>query len=197
MTEAEFVVYLKRMGEIATVVNSFTSEAVQKDVFAALVASLNDDSVEAPSFDRGKSDHPSTVDDGKAAKKVITRKREKSATPKSGGSIDRGLNLRPTGKQSLADFVALKGPSSNQDKFAVVVYYLEQILELPAISAVHVRTVFRLAEGWREPADVVTALSVTAVRKATIDTSDMENIKTTAQGRNFVEHDLPIKSDKK
>jgi hypothetical protein len=196
MTETEFVVFLRRMGEIAKVVNSFTSEAVQRDAFATLLASLNDDSVESPG-DRGKSDHPSKTDGGNAAKTVRARKRENSATPKPGGSIDRDLNLRPTGKQSFADFIALKRPVSNQDKFAVVVYYLEQVLELPTVSASQVRTVFRLTEGWREPADVDTALPVTALRKATIDTSDMEHIKTTAQGRNFVEHDLPAKSDKK
>jgi DNA-binding PadR family transcriptional regulator len=120
-----------------------------------------------------------------------------SATAQKGtAKINRDLNLRPTGKQSFAEFIADKQPSSNQDKFAVAVYYLEQILELPAVALSQVRTVFRLTENWREPANIDTALRVTAVRKATIDTSDMDNIRTTAQGRNFVEHDLPPKSGK-
>jgi hypothetical protein len=195
MTEAEFSELLKRMSEIAKVVNSFTSEGVQRDVLASLLANLKRDSVAPPDSSPAKFDHPNTKGERRATTKV--RKRENSATPKSAAGIDRDLNLRPVGKQSFADFVALKQPSSNQDKFAVVVYYLEQILEVPAISVVQVRTVFRLAEGWREPADVDTALRVTAVRKATIDTSDMENIRTTAQGRNFVEHDLPAKSGEK
>jgi hypothetical protein len=195
MTEKEFGDFLKRMSEIAKVVNAFTSEAVQRDVFSTLLATLNEDSVGPPSFDRGKFE--GQAGDTKAAKKARSKKRENPGAPKAGGKIDRELNLRPTGKQSFSEFIAQKQPRSNQDKFAVVVYYLEQVLELPAISASQVRTVFRLTEGWREPADVDAALPVTAVRKATIDTSDMENIKTTAQGRNFVEHDLPAKSDKK
>jgi hypothetical protein len=56
MTETEFAVFLKRMGEIAKVVNSFTSETVQRDAFATLLAALNDELVESLD-DHGKSDN--------------------------------------------------------------------------------------------------------------------------------------------
>jgi hypothetical protein len=199
MTEAEFGNYLKRMSEIAKVVNAFTSEAVQRDAFACLLTSLRENSVGFSSSEHSEFNGKNgAIPDANATRKALSKKRESPGTPKvGGGKIDRELNLRPTGKRSFAEFVTQKQPKSNQDRFAVVVYYLEQVLELAAISAIQVRTVFRLTDGWREPVDIENALRVTALRKATIETSDMENIKTTPQGRNFIEHDLPTKSDEK
>jgi hypothetical protein len=44
---------------------------------------------------------------------------------------------------------------------------------------------------WREPSDLLAALRVTASRKGTIDTTNVDDLRTTPRGRDFVEHDLP------
>jgi hypothetical protein len=199
MAEKEFGDLLKRMGEIAKAVNAFTSEAVQGEAFATLVSALNDqhdDGGPGRATDVGNPSAPPATKVAGAAAKVRNGKRENSGASKA-TKIDRDLDLHPSGKQSFADFIAEKQPSSNQDKFAVIVYYLEQILEHPRVSVSQIHTVFRLTSGWREPTDLEGALRVAATRKATIDTADLENITTTAQGRNFVQHDLPPKSGRK
>jgi hypothetical protein len=109
----------------------------------------------------------------------------------------KDLNLRPDGKESFVDFIARKQPKSNEDKFPVVVFWLHEILGISPVNINHIGTIFRMTDGWREPADLPTAISVTASRKATLNVSDTQDIKLTPQGRNFVEYDLPPKSKPK
>jgi hypothetical protein len=191
MGEKELSELLKRMHEIAKAVNAFSSETVQRDAFAALLASL--DESDHPPQSQSESDQTTST----TIRVAPSKAKRASSTPTASAKVDRNLNLRPTGKKSFADFIAEKQPKSNQDRFAFAVYYLEQILERSGINPALVGTVFRLTQGWREPANIDVALRVTAIRKLTIDTSDMNDIKTTPQGRNFVEHDLPAKAGKK
>jgi hypothetical protein len=200
MSELSYESMLKRMGEIASAVNTFSSEAVQQAAFAALLEAAGG-SVRTPSPHLAES-VTSTRQQGKSRQQLeeprsvehdSKAKRRKPREGVSSGKIEiiRDLDLRPEGKPSFADFVAQKQPKSNEDKYAVTVYYLEQILGLSAISESHIATVFRMTPGWREPENIRTGLGMAAARKSTIDTGDRNAIKTTPHGRNFVEHDLP------
>lgn len=192
MAEKELNELLKRMGEIAKAVNAFTSESVQQSAFAALV-----DAFGGSSENGSVSSAPAADSGGKkpASKPAARVKTNNASISKGKAKVDSEVNLRPQGKTSFVDFISEKRPASNQDKFAVVVFYLEQIAEIPAITLAHIGFVFRVTRGWREPANLDVAVRVAVTRKATIDVSDMNDIKTTPQGRNFVEHDLP--SEKK
>lgn len=204
---------LERMPAIADAINAFTSEAVQTDAFAALIAAfegkqhrvrtdhLTDRSEAADlSLDENDAGDRSGVSDAPSAPdpKAPAPKRRKSA---SNGKIDwavvHSLDLTPPGKQSFAEFVALKQPKSNEDKYAVAVYYLENELQLPNVTKNEIGTIFRMTKDWREPTAVVKGLKMTSLRKATIDASNADDLKITPRGRNFVEYELPPRAKAK
>lgn len=206
MGKAELDVLLDSMPDIAKAVNAFRSEAIQREVFNALITAYSGASPSpkspsstpenGPTKSRAIPESVAKTESQSESGSPQTTKQPKPKKPNSGGGqtgfkFIRDLDLRPEGKQSMADFVAEKKPSSNEDKYAVAVYYLEHILEVPAVTPDLVGSVFRLVQGWREPTDVRAGLRVTSNRKGTIVTADMDNIRTTPQGRNFVEHDLP------
>jgi hypothetical protein len=124
--------------------------------------------------------------------------------PKSGGkpaaspalAIIKDLNLKPTGKTSFKDFVAAKGPASNQERCLISVYYLKNEVGLTRVGANHVYTCFKV-EGWRVPADLVNTLQYAASQSGWFDTKDREDIKLTTHGENHVEHDMPRASSVK
>jgi hypothetical protein len=204
MAEKELDALLSRMERIAAAVNGFSSEAVQQAAFAALVnafggsppgsTTVGPAATHQDNSGEKKQDEvvSSAGDVGAGGKK--SNKKKSTASGGKDFKVVKDLDLRPADKKAFEDFVAEKQPKSNEDKYAVAVYYLQHILELPAVTWHHVATVFRLTSSWREPADATAGLRVTSSRKATIDTTDLDNIKVTPQGRNFVEHDLPPKA---
>ncbi|RUU52517.1 hypothetical protein [Mesorhizobium sp. M2C.T.Ca.TU.002.02.1.1] len=204
MGEAELDSLLARMPKIAAAVNEFKSEAIQQSAFNALLAAYGfkvaqttlANAAQAPEITEGQEAEPAartTIEGVKSKNPASPKPRQKKSSSASGQSFRflRELDLRPEGKKSIFEFVADKAPQSNEDRFAVAVYYLEQILELSGVTADHVGTAFRMIPEWREPSDVKASLRVTSSRKGTIITTDMDNIRMTPHGRNFVEHDLP------
>lgn len=206
MSEENLDDLLKRMPEIATAVNGFTSETIQQEAFAALMRAYTGKHHSATKLipqDVSLVEEVTSTDalNGSAEPKLLERRAKKtSRKPNGSGAREnfrmvRDLDLKPTGKISFEEFAAEKQPKSNEDKYAVAVYWLEEIAERPAISAHHVGTIFRLMK-WREPGALMAGLSMTSSRKATIDCSNADEIKITPQGRNFVLHDLPSKPKK-
>lgn len=198
MAVEELTALLAHMDEIANAVNAFKSEDVQKDAFAALVAAFVGSDTRSSRFvtaaenQDDQTAEEDAVDQDQNTAQPPKKRRKSNGTPsKAGVAPVRDLDLRPTGKQSFIDFVTEKSPTSNQEKYAVAVYYLEHILELSPVTAGHVAAVFKQTSHWRESGNIAAGLRVTAARKNTINVSDLNDIKTTAHGRNFVEHDLP------
>jgi hypothetical protein len=197
----EFDELIKRISDIAKAVNAFSSESVQQQAFAALLNAL----------DGGNSPHP-TEQASRSSKESAKQKAAKvDATPntapkngtvkknskKTGGPrIVTDLNLRPNGKSSLRDFVTEKGPNDNQKRFAVIIYYLQKKISTKNIDENHIYTAFKDI-GVKVPLNIEGALSVAAKRKGWIDTSNLNDVKMTVGGENFVEHDLPAKPIKK
>ena len=196
MSETELDGLLKRMPEIAAAVNAFQSEAVQHEAFQALVASYSGRShaphkhgAPTPPAAPANGDTPDAARPASNGKKPRRKGEGGRRTPK----LIRDLDLNPAGKKSFTEFIEEKQPKSNEDKYAVAVYYLEQIAALDAVSFDHVASVFRMTSGWKEPSNFISGITNAASRKGTIDTKDYNNVKTTPRGRNFVEHELPPK----
>lgn len=205
MAEKEVDALLERMSKIATAVNAFKSESVQQAALAALVSAF-----ETGAVHRQKSvpaaaerlDEVEAVDEGNGVAAPTKRRRRAKGSGSVGASTEkiqpvRDLDLRPKGRESFDDFIATKQPHDNQEKFTVAIFYLEQIAKISPITLGHVGAVFRQTKGWREPGNLRSGVRMTAHRKNWLDTSDMTNLRTTAHGRNFVEHDLPAQPKKK
>lgn len=194
---------LERMPSIAEAVNKFTSEAVQAEAFASLVAAFDGrrhgaakrTAPETPIEEDDDSDAtPPEGNSGEPPTKTGSGQRRKkgSGDGKADWSMVHTLNLMPDGKQSFEAFVQEKQPKSNEDKYAVAVYYLQEVLGVSPVTKNEVGTLFRLTKAWKEPAKVLTGLRTTSSRKSTMIATNPDDIKITPQGRNFVEHELPV-----
>ena len=147
-----------------------------------------------PNVPRGGKSRQTHTKSDRVNKRPDTGQR-RSATGKKKGAyrpqVVRNLNLKPKGQASLRDFVKKKQPKDNQERSALFVYYLGKVAGIDAITCDHVYTCYKDISGLRVPADLPAQLCVVASRKGWIDTRDMENIRITVPGENFVEHDLP------
>lgn len=205
MTEnSPFNSLLEEMPRISEAVNSFTSAEVQQRAFEILVGAFGMPAtrvsprvrlVTPPVADPEVPDEDSQPDaDGKVGK--ATRRRARKPVAKKSIRGARDLDFRPEGKESLRDFVARKEPATNHERNLVAVFYVEQVLQLPDITAGDVLLVYKSC-GWREPSDLGMELRKTASARKWLNTANSKAISTMAQGRNTVEHDMPIKKAKK
>jgi hypothetical protein len=191
---------LERMPKIAEAVNAFSSEAVQHEALQAMMAAFSGTSQEPVVLVKRQEDKtPDATEAETDAPEERNRRgstRKKRNGSKSSWSLNKGLDLHPSGKESFEDFLAAKQPAaplSDQDMMAAVVYYLSEVLELPKITIDDVGTVIRRTPGRKEPTNLPGVLRNAQGRKATIDCGDLQDIKLTSAGRNFVEHNLPVK----
>jgi hypothetical protein len=141
------------------------------------------------------------VNDGLSLNKdSLKKKKNKSNKPgkskKISYSIDKSLNLKPTGKTSFSDFASQKSPITDREKVVVCVYYLQNKIGEKPIDINHVYTCYK-SINWRLPSDLVSVLRWVASQKGWLDTSDSADIKMTTHGDNLIEHDLPRKIAKK
>lgn len=203
MADSEFDDLMRRMPEIANAVNTFKSEAVQREAFLALVASFSGGqarektpgtlgtSVGAPSD--GGAGSAGAGDVNGERRQTVRRKGDRT---RYAPRLLKDLDLAPAGKKSFQQFIDEKQPKSNEDKYAVAVYYLQHELGISPITLDHVASVFRMTSGWKEPANLLSGITTAASRKGTIDTKNFNDLTTTPRGRNFVEHELPPKGKK-
>ena len=99
------------------------------------------------------------------------------------------LDFRPDGKQALKEFVDEKSPKKDLDATLVLVYYMQHVMELPKIGPAHVMTAFKDA-GKAVPVDVNQTIRNLKNRKIWLNFTDIEDVRTTTQGENFVEHEI-------
>jgi hypothetical protein len=121
-------------------------------------------------------------------------KRKRSRLP--GPSLDRDLNLRPSGHTSMTDFYAEKSPNGQDEHNVLFVYYLERSLGLAVVTVNQVYTCYKEVKA-KVPSNLRNSLQVTATRKGWIDTENSEDLKVTTRGENLVEQDLPRADGKK
>jgi hypothetical protein len=128
--------------------------------------------------------------------KAATNGETKPARRRSSGSTRvKGLDLAPKGKQSFDEFVGEKQPKSQHDKSAACVYYLSEIAEITPVTSDHVYTCYR-DQGWDMPPDMATSLFLTASKKGSLDTSNLDDITIEPRGVNHIERGLPTKKER-
>lgn len=115
----------------------------------------------------------------------------KSPRPKKAPSYKTvsNLNLMPDGKQSLRAFFESKKPKTQQEQFVVILFYLTHVLGVTNVSPDHIYTGFNEAE---QPVPNIDSMAGNiSNRKGWIDASEINNLKLTVPGENFVKHKLP------
>lgn len=193
MAKDDFEALLGRMPEIAEAVNAFESESIQREALRTLVESFMGSPAAAPAAPgQPQGGNPEAIAKEKSTRKKKSSGRSSAYAPK----LIKTLDLNPKGRMSFREFVDEKQPKSNEDKYAVIVYYLQHELEISGITLDHIATTFRLTPEWKEPRNVQSGITTAASRKGTIDTRDYDDLRTTPHGRNFVEHELPPKKAK-
>lgn len=103
------------------------------------------------------------------------------------------FDFRPNGYQSLKEFYNMYVAKSNFEKNLIFVYYLQNILNADSITVDHIFSCYKHL-GIKIPLFPQTLID-TKARKGWIETSNLSSLKTTREGINFLEHDLPKKTD--
>lgn len=150
---------------------------------------------------KGNSSNKTTNKISKASKtssnvKVNTTKSNTSKKSSSNGkafTLDRNLNLRPEGKESLKEFASKYQTESTSKQIVVIIYYLKEILGLSGVNGDHIHT--GLDElNVRIPKSLYQIIVNTKNRDGWIDYVSIEDIGLSVQGRNAIKHDLPKES---
>jgi hypothetical protein len=193
MSADRFDDLIRELPRIAEVVNQFSSDSVQQQAYEALVAALlGNRSGPKRSGGKGKA---SAKKKGKSSGVIESKQKPDKVRKRKSGidsySIVPDLNLRPKKGKSLADFVAAKVPKTNEERFAVMIYYLQNELKLEKIGPNYIYTCFKDLKQ-KVPPNLRVVLGNAARRKGWF-TSSVDDLKLTTRGENFVEHDLPHK----
>jgi hypothetical protein len=99
------------------------------------------------------------------------------------------LNFRPDGKQALKEFVDEKTPKNDLEVALATVYYMQHFMGLTKIGPAHMMTAFK-ETGKPIPADVRQTIRNVRKSKIWLNFTDIEDVRTTTQGDNFVEHEM-------
>ena len=141
-----------------------------------------------------------SVEENETSPNVETPKIRKSNSPKKASNknipqIVKDLNLRPVDKQSLQDFYNSKNPIGNIYSTAVMVYYLQNVLECNKITINHIFTCYREL-GIKIPGNLDQNLRDCASSKYGYIVFTEGKCSMSVQGINLVEQDLPKKNKK-
>ena len=131
---------------------------------------------------------------------VVPEETATSATRKQRGSgkkVDRNaglalvpdLNFMPSGKDTLRQFVAKKNPDSDLTAVLVVLYYMQHLMALSKIGPSHIMTALKDV-GKAIPVDLKQTIRNAKSSKMWVNFSDLEDLRTTTQGDNYVEHEM-------
>ncbi|SRR6266851_4658331 len=128
------------------------------------------------------------------AKDQLSKERPKRVTESL--SVVKDLNLRAQGDiPSLRDFFRAKAPKGFAEQNAVFAYYLVKSKEISPVGTNHIYTCYKEV-GQRVPGAFQQSLKDTARRQGWLDTADLDDLRVSTIGENFVEHDLPRKHEK-
>jgi len=115
----------------------------------------------------------------------------------TGKKIDRNaglelvpnLNFRPSGKPALKEIMDEKGATSDVDTTVLMVHYMQHTMGLSKIGPAHVLTAFKEV-GKAVPVDLKATIRNIKKSKMYLNFTDIEDIRMTTQGDNFVEHEM-------
>jgi len=122
-----------------------------------------------------------------------SKKKRKASSKTKTPALVKDLDLLGKGKaESLKTFVAPYEPKSAREWNLLFVYYLQKILEVPAIGTDHIYTCYKHVTV-KPPTNLYQSLLNTAHRNGSINTASVDSITVTIVGENFVEHEMPRK----
>lgn len=107
----------------------------------------------------------------------------------AGVTLVPNLDFRPAGNATLKKFVEEKSPKNDLEAALVTVYYMQHMMGLPKIGPDHVMTAFKEI-GRPIPGDLKQTIRNIKSSRMWINFTDIEDVRTTTQGDNAVEHDL-------
>jgi hypothetical protein len=192
----EFDELVAQFGSAAGMVNGFKSEAVQLRVIDALIAAVGGAELLASPSTQLEVDRTGASTSGGATPHRRPPAKKKSAAdgerPASKRRVARNpfsmvtdLDLSPTGKESLEDFIGRAQPKSHEENGVATVYWLAQIGGRTPVTQDMIFTVYRELK-WTLPTDLSNVLSRTG-SKGWIDPSNREDMTVTTLGLNQVE----------
>lgn len=142
-----------------------------------------------PKKESSKSKNTATVNK-KEERKSSSKK--KSASTQS-FSMLTDLNLRPSGQKSLEDFYNSFIIKSNMERNITILYYLKRVLEIENVGVNHIYTCYKKV-GSKVP-NIYQGLVDTKNRKGWVDTHNMDDLKVSISGENYIEHEAPKKEN--
>jgi len=154
---------------------------------AVLLQHADADVVEEPSNQveeiepSGQESAPPNVRKPRGAGKKIDRN--------AGLKLVPDLNFRPDGEQALKEFVDEKNPKNDLELALATVYFMQHVMALHKIGPAHVMTAFKEA-GKPIPGDVKQTIRNVKNSRIWLNFNDIEDVRTTTQGDNFVEHEM-------
>jgi len=136
---------------------------------------------------------PETVDDEEASVDVpvarASRGTRKKVDRNSGLELVPDMNFRPSGEASLREFINDKAPKTDMEAIVAFVYFMQYKMKLERVGSKEIYTAFKDV-GRPFPVDLRQAIRQTKSSKAWIKFTDPNDIKTTSQGDNYVDHDM-------
>lgn len=118
-----------------------------------------------------------------------TRGTGKKIDRNAGLTLVPDLNFRPSGKQAFKEFIDGKNPKNDLEATLATVHYMQHSMGLSKIGPAHVVTAFKEA-GKPVPVDVKQTIRNIKSRKIWLTFTDIEDVRTTTQGDNFVDHEM-------
>lgn len=188
----EFEIELE--GDKETVQKEFNSlrEKGLGEIFNTIPNSVSDfKQPEKPKTETKNSENSKTKTiSSKKQENKVNSSRKKSSSSQS-YSMLTDLNLRPAGKQSLEDFYNTFIVKSNMERNITILYFLKRILEIENVGVNHIYTCYKKI-GTKVP-NIYQGLIDTKNRKGWIDTNNMDDLKVSISGENYIEHEAPKK----
>jgi hypothetical protein len=99
------------------------------------------------------------------------------------------LDFRPSGEPTLKEFVEGKNPKNDLEAALVAVYYMQHFMKVAKIGPSHVMTAFKEV-GKAIPVDLKQTIRNIKKTKVWLNFTDIEDVRTTTQGDNFVDHEM-------
>ncbi len=99
------------------------------------------------------------------------------------------LNFLPDGRQPLKEFLEAKKPKTDMQVTLAMVFYMQHVMEVGKIGPSHVMTAYKIA-GIPVPGSIKQTLRNVKSKQMWLNFDDLDDVKTTTLGENFIEHEM-------
>jgi hypothetical protein len=184
-------------GDKESVIQEFKS--LRENEMATIIESIKSITLEKTNTDVESSETQPALEQKQNSNTSVKSPNKKSSSRKTTQKIPKqlmDLNLRPNGKTSLRDFFNLYEIKTNFERNVTYVYYLIKVVGIKNIAIDHIYTAYK-ETGQKVPENIYQSLIDTKKHRGWIDTTNIDDIKLSIQGENYIEHDAPKIQSKK